>query len=65
MLSVEDIAEYLGVSKDTIYTRVTAGKIPGKDTGRKVLSGNLSVGLGLGSFFVQAKQLYNLRSSNQ
>lgn len=33
-LSVEEIAEYLGLSKDTIYTRVTAGTIPAHKVGR-------------------------------
>jgi len=33
-LSVDEIAEYLGVSKDTIYTWVTAKSLPGHKVGR-------------------------------
>jgi len=33
-LSVEEIAEYLGVSKDTVYSRVTSGNIPAHKVGR-------------------------------
>ena len=33
-LSVEEIAEYLGVSKDTIYTWVTGTDMPGHKVGR-------------------------------
>ncbi|CAM3871520.1 methylation-associated defense system helix-turn-helix domain-containing protein MAD1 [Bordetella tumulicola] len=33
-LSVEEIANYLGVTKDTIYTWVTGGNMPGHKVGR-------------------------------
>lgn len=33
-MSVEEIAEYLGVSKDTVYSRVAAGKMPAHKVGR-------------------------------
>jgi len=33
-LSVDEIAEYLGVSKDTIYTWVTSKGMPGHKVGR-------------------------------
>jgi excisionase family DNA binding protein len=33
-LSVDEIAEYLGVSKDTVYTWVTAKGMPGFKVGR-------------------------------
>jgi excisionase family DNA binding protein len=33
-LSVDEIASYLGVSKDTIYTWVTAKTMPGHRVGR-------------------------------
>lgn len=33
-LSVDEIAEYLGVSKDTIYTWVTGKGMPGHKVGR-------------------------------
>jgi excisionase family DNA binding protein len=33
-LSVEQIAEYLGVSKDTVYTWITAKGMPGHRLGR-------------------------------
>ncbi|NNE17700.1 MAG: helix-turn-helix domain-containing protein [Myxococcales bacterium] len=33
-LSVDEIAEYLGVSKDTVYTWVTAKGMPGHKVGR-------------------------------
>jgi excisionase family DNA binding protein len=33
-LSVEEIAEYLGVSKDTVYTWVTGTDMPGHKVGR-------------------------------
>jgi excisionase family DNA binding protein len=33
-LSVDEIAEYLGVSKDSIYAWVTAKKMPGHKVGR-------------------------------
>ena len=33
-LSVPEIAEYLGVSKDTVYTWVTNGGLPGHKVGR-------------------------------
>lgn len=33
-LSVEEIAQYLGVTKDTIYTWVTSGHMPGHKVGR-------------------------------
>lgn len=33
-LSVEEIAEYLGVSKDTVYTKVSAGTMPAHKVGR-------------------------------
>ena len=33
-LSVDEIAQYLGVSKDTVYTWVTAKKMPGHKVGR-------------------------------
>jgi excisionase family DNA binding protein len=33
-LSVEEIAEYLGVSKDTVYTWVASKRMPGHRVGR-------------------------------
>lgn len=33
-LSVDEIAEYLGVAKDTVYTWVTAKGMPGHKVGR-------------------------------
>jgi excisionase family DNA binding protein len=33
-LSVDEIAEYLGISKDTVYTWVTDKKMPGHKAGR-------------------------------
>ena len=33
-LSVDEIAEYLGVSKDTVYTWVTGKGMPGHKVGR-------------------------------
>jgi len=33
-LSVEEIANYLGVTKDTIYTWVTGSNMPGHKVGR-------------------------------
>lgn len=33
-LSVEDIAEYLGVTRDTIYTWVASKSMPGHKVGR-------------------------------
>ena len=33
-LSVDEIAEYLGVSKDTVYTWVTSKGMPGHKVGR-------------------------------
>ncbi|TQE98666.1 MAG: helix-turn-helix domain-containing protein [Spiribacter salinus] len=33
-LSVEEIAEYLGVAKDTVYTWVTSKRMPGHKVGR-------------------------------
>ena len=33
-LSVDDVAEYLGVSKDTVYTWVTTKNMPGHKAGR-------------------------------
>lgn len=33
-LSVDEIAEYLGVAKDTIYTWVTSKRMPGHKVGR-------------------------------
>ena len=33
-LSVEEIAEYLGVSKDTVYTWVSTKNMPGHRVGR-------------------------------
>ena len=33
-LSVEEIAAYLGVSKDTVYTWVTSKRMPGHRVGR-------------------------------
>lgn len=33
-LSVEEIAEYLGVSKDTVYTWVSSKRMPGHRVGR-------------------------------
>jgi len=33
-LSVEEIAEYLGVSKDTVYTWVASNRMPGHRVGR-------------------------------
>ena len=33
-MSVEEIAEYLGVSKDTVYTRAADGKMPAHKVGR-------------------------------
>ena len=33
-LSVEEIAEYLGVSKDTVYTWLSARRMPGHRVGR-------------------------------
>lgn len=33
-LSVEEIAEYLGVSKDTIYTWITRKEMPAHKVGR-------------------------------
>ena len=33
-LSVDEIAEYLGVSRDTVYTWVTAKGMPGHKVGR-------------------------------
>ncbi len=33
-LSVDEIAEYLGVSKDTVYTWVTTKGMPGHKVGR-------------------------------
>jgi excisionase family DNA binding protein len=33
-LSVDEIADYLGVAKDTIYTWVTAKSMPGHKVGR-------------------------------
>lgn len=33
-LSVDEIAEYLGVSKDTVYTWVTTKDMPGHKVGR-------------------------------
>ena len=34
-LSVDEIAEYLGVSKDTVYTWVTSKGMPGHKVGRR------------------------------
>lgn len=33
-LSVEDIAEHLGVSKDTVYTWISSKRMPGHRVGR-------------------------------
>ncbi len=33
-LSVEEVAKYLGVTKDTIYTWVTSNNMPGHKVGR-------------------------------
>jgi excisionase family DNA binding protein len=33
-LSVDEIAEYLGISKDTVYTWVSAKDMPGHKVGR-------------------------------
>ncbi len=33
-LSVDEVAEYLGVSKDTVYTWVTQKGMPGHKVGR-------------------------------
>ena len=33
-LSVDEIAEYLGISKDTVYTWATNKKMPGHKAGR-------------------------------
>lgn len=33
-LSVDEVAEYLGVSKDTVYTWVTSKGMPGHKVGR-------------------------------
>ncbi len=33
-LSVDEIAEYLGVSKDTVYTWVSSKRMPGHRVGR-------------------------------
>ena len=33
-LAVDEIAEYLGISKDTVYTWVTTGNMPGHKVGR-------------------------------
>jgi excisionase family DNA binding protein len=33
-LSVDEIAEYLGVSKDTIYTWISSRSLPGHRVGR-------------------------------
>ncbi len=34
-MSVEEIAEYLGVSRDSVYNWVTQGKMPGHKVGRQ------------------------------
>jgi len=33
-LSVEEIAQYLGISKDTVYTWITRKKMPAQKIGR-------------------------------